>query len=82
MLRVGGEREVDPREQRRERGAIDLHLGRRRVERGELEAAALEPLGEHAPPRTVEPQRLRQAPRDPRHPGVADGSRFVEDGST
>ncbi len=57
-----GRREVDPREQRCERRAVDRNLGRARVEGRELEAPGLEALRENAPPRAAEPDRLRNAP--------------------
>src|SRR5690606_15006414 len=53
--------EVDAREQRRERCAVDGHLSRVLVEGGELEAPRLQALREDAPPRAIEPDHLRDA---------------------
>ena len=55
-------REVDAGEQRRERRAVDRNLGRVAVDARQLEAAGLEALGENAPSRAVEPDRLRESP--------------------
>ena len=47
------------REERRERGSIDLDLGFRAGERRKLEASSLESFRKNAPPRAIEPERLR-----------------------